>query len=143
MYPAYPRHCFSLRGLVHICIPHTGTPCGRVMGQRSYGLSWVTPFGIALPSPFVPLLYHTLRGLSRGFFEIFSNFFCPFLSIRSGLVSPAYLASPLDFSYIVSQLGRFVKGFQKISFLLFESTEQPHAQAMSLLPLGVGVLTSP
>lgn len=75
MYPAYPRHFFSLRGLVHICIPHTGTPCGRVMGQRSYRLSWVFPFGTALPSPFVPLLYHNLGDLSRGFLSFFKKLF--------------------------------------------------------------------
>ena len=30
---------------------------------------------VALPSPFVPLLYHTLRGLSRGFLHFFSWLF--------------------------------------------------------------------
>ena len=71
LYPAYPQHFFSLWGLVHICIPHTGTPCGRVIGRRSYGLSWVTPFGIALPSPDglgVSLLPVALVGIqARGF----------------------------------------------------------------------------
>ena len=105
VYPAYPRHFFSLRGLVHICIPHTGTPCGRIIGNRSYWLSWVFPFvGLPYLSPiyggwggiwthiplllssrptswttqpflFVPLLYHTLRGLSRGFFEKLEFFY--------------------------------------------------------------------
>ena len=69
LYPAYPRHFFSLRGLVHIYIPQTGTPCGRVMGQRSYSLSWAPVLSVALPSPFVPLLYHNLGGLSRGNFR--------------------------------------------------------------------------
>ena len=72
LYPAYPQHYFSLWGLVHIYIPQTGTPCGRIMGQRSYSLSWAPVFSVALPSPFVPLLYHTLRGLSRGFSNFFS-----------------------------------------------------------------------
>ena len=54
---------------------YTYTPCGRVMGQRSYGLSWVFPFGTALPSPFVPLLYHNLGDLSRGFWNFFQRTF--------------------------------------------------------------------
>ena len=29
------------------------------------------PFVVALPSPFVPLLYHNLGSLSRGFFNFF------------------------------------------------------------------------
>ena len=33
VYPAYPQHSFSPWGLVHICIPQTGTPCGRVIGS--------------------------------------------------------------------------------------------------------------
>ena len=82
MYPAYPRHSFSLRGLVHICIPHTGTPCGRVLGNRSYSLSWAFPFGIAVPSPFVSLLYHRGSGLSRPFSNFFQVFFILTLSVR-------------------------------------------------------------
>ena len=106
MYPAYPQHCFSLWSLVHICIPHTGTPCGRVIGHRSYGLSWVTPFGIALPSPFVPLLYHTLRDLSRTFLSSFwcdgleSNQQVPVRGFHSGICSFTLGVHALDYHHI-------------------------------------------
>jgi hypothetical protein len=65
---------------------------------------------VALPSPFVPLLYHTLRGLSRGFFEDFC------LPLSTWFLFP----SPLD-TLIVTQLGWFVKRkFQRVpGFLLF------------------------
>ena len=181
LYPAYPRHFFSLRGLVHICIPHTGTPCGRVIGNKVLlALVGTHLFVVALPSPFVPLLYHTLRRLSRGFL----NFFCsvgrfgftspnyalgrgcsllsaslhPYCIILWGICQVLYFSEKIldenlgvfaawRFSFLLASIiplkAWVVKGFQKISFLLFESTEQPHAQAMSLLPFGVGVLTSP
>lgn len=159
MYPAYPRHFFSLRGLVHICIPHTGTPCGRgLCHQGLTRLSWVLPaasallpslcfyystllaicqalflifFGgnggacpsksrvrtelnrltafpksLAVPIPlaFVPLLYHTLRGLSRGFLL--------FVRALPARLPPLFrcVLSPLD-TLIVSQLGQFVKSY--------------------------------
>ena len=40
-----PEHwgCGSIR-LVHICIPHNRTPCGRGLGEVSYRLSWVSLF---------------------------------------------------------------------------------------------------
>ena len=69
------QHFFSELALVHICIPQTYTPCGRIMGQRSYSLSWAPVLSVALPSPFVPLLYHTLRDLSRGFLHFLRTFF--------------------------------------------------------------------
>ena len=76
LYPAYPRHFFSLRGLVHICIPHTGTPCGRVIGNKVLlALVGTHLFVVALPSPFVPLLYHNLGDLSRGFLHFLRIFF--------------------------------------------------------------------
>jgi hypothetical protein len=34
----------ALPRLVHICIPHNRTPCGRGHGGASYRLSWVSPF---------------------------------------------------------------------------------------------------
>ena len=71
VYPAYPQHFFSLCGLVHICIPHTGTPCGRVIGNRSYWLSWVFPF-VGLPFPhLLNLLYHKPFDLSIPFWKNF------------------------------------------------------------------------
>ena len=71
VYPAYPQHFFSLCGLVHICIPHTGTPCGRIIGNRSYWLSWVFPF-VGLPFPhLLSLLYHKPFDLSIPFWKNF------------------------------------------------------------------------
>ena len=132
------QHFFSELALVHICIPHTYTPCGRGMGLKVLptlvGLSlWDclalafctciiahiqllvkyffeksqfyflgfclhpllsrsvllakslveelgnTPWNrtfveMSFRTPFVPLLYHALRGLSRGFFNFFYSF---------------------------------------------------------------------
>ena len=70
VYPAYPRHFFSLRGLVHICIPHTGTPCGRVIGNRSYWLSWVFPLWDCL-SLTSWVKYNTLNSVCQ---EVLQNF---------------------------------------------------------------------
>ena len=73
---------------------------------------------------FVPLLYHTLRGLSRGFWKIFQKFLrllqlgwsvtvhprstsCGSHQVTSSLDCPL---PPLD-TLIVSQLGWFVKRF--------------------------------
>ena len=39
---------------------------------------------VALPSPFVPLLYHTLRGLSRGFLNFFQEIFLGKSTYRFG-----------------------------------------------------------
>ena len=159
VYPAYPRHFFSLRGLVHICIPHTGTPCGRIIGNRSYWLSWVFPFvGLPYLSPiyggwggiwthiplllssrptswttqpflFVPLLYHTLRGLSRGFFwevgiflfSTFADSARPVWSLQLSVLSEEMatchtpsgkylISSPLD-NYSIAFRDAFVKHF--------------------------------
>ena len=75
VYPAYPRHYFSLRGLVHIYIPHTGIPCGRIIGNRSYWLSWALP-NSGLPFPHLMyLLYHRLSDLSILNFEFLKILF--------------------------------------------------------------------
>ena len=113
MYPAYPRHFFSLRGLVHICIPQTGTPCGRGLCQQVLRTLVSRTFRLCLPSPFVPFLYHTLRDLSRGFSNFFEKSFRLALSHSYQCLGVCgLLPSPLD-TLIVSQLGRFVKGFLK------------------------------
>ena len=135
VYPAYPQHSFSLWGLVHTYIPQTGTPCGRVIGNRSYSLTWAFLFRIAVPSPFVPLLYHTLKGLSRGFRHFCRNFlflldsYCGWPTIRTapldlsrrvysrtqpccGVLSPF----PLDIIIIpriASNVNRFLKKIKK------------------------------
>ena len=91
------QHFFSELALVHICIPQTYTPCGRVMGQRSNSLSWAPVLSVALPSPFVPLLYHTLRDLSRGFSNFFEKSFRLALSHSYQCLGVCgLLPSPLD-----------------------------------------------
>ena len=179
LYPAYPRHSFSLRGLVHICIPHTGTPCGRGLYRQGLTrLSWVLPsasallpslclyystllavcqevfatffsvdfhlssccrglepfgsclaeqqpphgIGLLVRCPlellfFVPLLYHTLEVLSRGFCKLFIHTVTFSFGDSADLLgySPGSLLLPLDTS-IVSQLGRFVKRFFEVRF---------------------------
>ena len=68
LYPAYPRHFFSLRGLVHICIPHTGTPCGRgLCHQGLTRLSWVLPSASAL-LPSLCFYYSTLLAICQALF---------------------------------------------------------------------------
>ena len=62
-------------GLVHICIPHNGaTVRSRTLSSWSNTtlVGLVSTTSAMLPS-FVPLLYHTLRGLSRGFLHFFST----------------------------------------------------------------------
>ena len=78
LYPAYPRHSFSLRDLVHICIPHTGTPCGRGLYRQGLTrLSWVLPSASAL-LPSLCFYYSTLlaicQGVSANFLSILLHF---------------------------------------------------------------------
>ena len=64
---------------------YSATPTHRAVGSwgwRSYRLSWVFPFGTALPSPFVLLLYHRSFDLSRVFFYFF-------LEVMGRLVPPS------------------------------------------------------
>ena len=66
------QHFFSELALVHICIPQTYTPCGRVIGNKVLlALVGTHLFVVALPSPFVLLLYHRSCGLSRVFLTFF------------------------------------------------------------------------
>ena len=91
-------------------------------------VSWLHHQGLA----FVPLLYHTLSGLSRGFFNFFYSFgrwlrrnwlkrWASFHTVtHGGHQFPTSLVThgfPLD-TLIVSQLGRFVKGFFTFFFRL-------------------------
>ena len=74
LYPAYPQHFFSLRGLVHICIPHTGTPCGRgLCHQGLTRLSWVLPSASAL-FPSLCFYYSTLLAICQALFWKLSKF---------------------------------------------------------------------
>ena len=71
MYPAYPRHYFSLRGLVHIYIPQTGTPCGRVLGRWSYSLSWASALRRCHSLAFCTLSIPHFVGFVKRFFSLF------------------------------------------------------------------------
>ena len=71
LYPAYPRHFFSLRGLVHICIPHTGTPCGRGLYRQGLTrLSWVLLSASAL-LPSLCFYYSILLTICQALFLFF------------------------------------------------------------------------
>ena len=108
-------------------------PAHRNTVRSGHGVEGLTDsrgsFPLGLPCP--RLLYPYCITTWEICQEVFSTFFGFQLSCESNR-NPASLTA-LDFSYIVPHIGRFVKGFQKISSLLFESIEQPHAQAMSLL----------
>ena len=104
MYPAYPQHVFSPRGLVHIYIPQTRTPCGRVIGSGltdSHGshLHLASPF----PRRFVISLYHTFGGLSRGF----RHFYRESILFSNGPLlrtSRPFSPPPLDYIYYITNL---------------------------------------
>ena len=83
---------------------------------------------------FVPLLYHTLRGLSRGFSKLFEKFFRRVAHRLYPKVFCLELSPPLD-TLIVSQLGRFVKGF----FTFFSKS----GASVDLLPSGLLFTLSP
>ena len=129
LYPAYPRHSFSLRGLVHICIPHTGTPCGRGLYRQGLTrLSWVLPSASAL-LPSLCFYYSTLLAICQ---DVFATFFSlgfrlhpcmsglePFGSWMAELQPPhgigLLVRCPLELLFfctlIVSHFRGFVKGF--------------------------------
>ena len=103
MYPAYPRHCFSLRGLVHICIPHTGTPCGRVIGLKVLPTLVGLSLWDCLALAFCTLIVSQLGEFVKRFFQLFFGFV--YLNDRTSVM----VSTTLDFSYIVPHIGRFVK----------------------------------
>ena len=65
------QHFFSELALVHICIPQTYTPCGRVIGQRSYLLSWASTFRGCLALSFCTLIVSHFKGFVKRFFQLF------------------------------------------------------------------------
>lgn len=117
VYPAYPQHSFSLWGLVHICIPQTGTPCGRVMGNWSYWLSWALPFGVAVPSPLEFIVPQTFRFVNTFFYFFLQGGGCA-LTITCGSLSALDVGCsltqvrpvPLD-NYSIAFRDRFVNSF--------------------------------
>ena len=110
------QHFFSELALVHICIPQTYTPCGRIVGQRSYSLSWAPVLSVALPSPFVPLLYHTLRGLSRGIFAFAGLFLLGVPITHHGVPCGDFLLTALTLYHILSGLSRGFLHFLRTFF---------------------------
>ena len=117
------------------------------MGQRSYSLSWAPALSVALPSPFVPLLYHTLRGLSRGIFA-FAGLFL--LGVPYHPSWRPLRGLPLDCSYIVPHLEWFVKGFPTFSQNFFSRAPTPvlHSQWQAFvygypLPLTLQIIAHP
>ena len=108
LYPAYPRHFFSLRGLVHICIPHTGTPCGRgLCHQGLTRLSWVLPSASAL-LPSLCFYYSILLTICQALFLFFfggNGGACPSKSrVRTELnrltAFPKSLAVPIPLAFV-------------------------------------------
>ena len=124
---------FIYRKCEHLAVGSLGQGLTRSRGHP--------PFVVALPSPFVPLLYHTLRGLSRGFLhflraDLRSVFLADAFSTALGwsvVTLPRHSLSPLD-TLIVSQLGRFVKGFFQLFF---------RASSVGFEPLGPGPSLQP
>ena len=70
MYPAYPQHFFSLWGLVHICIPHTGTPCGRVIGLKVLPTLVGLSLWDCLTLAFCTLIISHFKGFVKGKFQL-------------------------------------------------------------------------
>ena len=93
---------FQPVGVWFTFVSRTGTPCGRVMGQKVLRLSWDFPLGLPCPpSPFVPLLYHNLRFVKRVFRRKKSQlFFTRAVSYTVGMVATHRLFG------LVSQRGR-------------------------------------
>ena len=105
MYPAYPRHFFSLRGLVHICIPHTGTPCGRVMGLKVLPTLVGLSLWDCLALAFCTLIVSQLGEFVKRFLKFLSKDF--FYSVRpSPLASCGLLLTSLTLYHILSGLSR-------------------------------------
>ena len=112
------QHFFSELTLVHICIPHTYTPCGRVMGQRSYSLSWAPTFCGRLTLPCCAFIIPHFVAFVKHFFIFFGDNggACPSKSrVRAEsnrLTQVAYRAYPSCLcALIVSQFGRFAKSY--------------------------------
>ena len=98
------RHFFSETALAHIFIPQTYTPCGRVIGTRSYWLSWALPLWVAVPSPCAFIIAHLLENV-KGFGKVF---FKLWRFPSHDFLEQTFTASfPLD-TLIVSQTFRLV-----------------------------------
>ena len=111
------RHWFTFifRKYEHLAVGSWGKGLTRSRGHP--------PFVVALPSPFVPLLYHTLRGLSRGFLNFFCSVgrFC-FTSPNYALGRGCSLLSASFVPLLYHNLGDLSRGFQKFSQISFQPT---------------------
>ena len=106
----------------HLYSAHRNTVRSRTLSTRSYRLSWVFPFGTAL-LPSLCFYYSTLGGVCQEVFEIsFKGLFLLGVPYTLGV-----LWTPLDFSYIVPHIGRFVKGFFTFFF-------EPAGRSLTLRP---------
>lgn len=114
LYPAYPRHFFSLRGLVHICIPHTGTPCGRVMGLKVLPTLVGLSLWDCLALAFCTLIVSQLGRFVKRFLKFLSKDF--FYSVRpSPLASCGLLLTSLTLYHTSGGLSRgFLSFFKKL-----------------------------
>ena len=105
MYPAYPQHFFSLWGLVHICIPHTGTPCGRVMGLKVLPTLVGLSLWDCLALAFCTLIVSQLGEFVKRFLKFLSKDF--FYSVRpSPLASCGLLLTSLTLYHTSGGLSR-------------------------------------
>ena len=138
MYPAYPRHFFSLRGLVHICIPQTGTPCGRVMGLKVLPTLVGLSLWDCLALAFCTLIVSHFKGFVKRFFKFFLKNLFDWLyrTPTNALGCVAYyprLLTPL----LYHNLGDLSRGF--LHFFSRVPTSSPLLRFWWLL----GCLTSP
>ena len=113
LYPAYPRHYFSLRGLVHICIPHTGTPCGG----RFAGRDLLVSRGTCLLASALSLCAFIIAQVWR-FVKGFLHFFS--ISFTWTTATRKWFPSPLD-PLIVSHFKGIVKRKIEIFSTFFRS----------------------
>ena len=88
-------------------------------------------FVVALPSPFVPLLYHTLRGLSRGFLNFFCSVgrFC-FTSPNYALGRGCSLLSASFVPLLYHNLGGLSRGFLKFLLRKLRAGRLGHTQPL-------------
>ena len=95
----------------------------RTQGHRAVG-SWgdgltrsrgLRLFAVATPSPFVPLVYHTLGSLSRGFFRFLEKL-RDYKAVDS---TPGCLSALPPDTIIIPQVEQNVKHFGKNNFFFY------------------------
>ena len=108
----------------HLYSAHRNTMRSRTLSARTYSLSWAPTFCGCLASLICVLIITQLRWFVKTLFDFFQkdffNLYCTLTSLctRQGFV--ASFTSHLGcVALIVSQLGRFVKGFLVHFFFVF------------------------